>query len=119
VVRVPALPDPVAAPRPAAVPTRSPEGRRYVSGNSADTARQRLAALCGAVRRAAAGGRHRCLLWAAARGVELDDALPRAEIAAALLDAARSAGLQDSDRELERHVRNGFKLGLFGTGAHA
>jgi hypothetical protein len=65
--------------------------------------------------RAAAGGRHRCLIWAAARAVELDDALTREEIAEALIAAAKRAGLEDGDKELERNVRNGFKLGIFGA----
>jgi hypothetical protein len=112
VVQVPALPTPA---RPKVISLmHSPEGKRYVSGDPPPVARKRLAALCGAVARAAPGGRHRCLIWAAARGVELDDALDRAEIAAALMDAARAAGLEDSDRELERHVRSGFKFGIFG-----
>ena len=44
----------------------------------------------------ASGGRHRCLIWAAARAVELDDALPREDIAAALIAAAQRAGLDDT-----------------------
>ena len=75
--------------------------------------------LCRAVERAGVGGRHRCLIWAAARAVELDDAIPRASIADALIDAAKRAGLEDSDGDLARQVRNGFKLGIFGTGAAA
>ena len=42
-----------------------------------ECAYRRLDALCGAVGRAGVGGRHRCLIWAAARAVELDDAIPR------------------------------------------
>jgi hypothetical protein len=111
-VRVPELPEPE---RPSFVSTtHSPDGRRYVSGSTSEVARLRLAALCGAVERASLGGRHRCLLWAAARAVELDDALTREEIAQALIDAARRAGLEDGDEELIRTVRNGFKIGVFG-----
>jgi hypothetical protein len=112
-VRVPELPEaPPAARTPRA--THSPEGKRYVSGGTPEVARLRLAALCGAVERADVGGRHRCLLWAAARAVELDDALSREEIAAQLVAAARAAGLNEPDAELARHVRNGFKIGVFG-----
>jgi hypothetical protein len=118
-VPVPALPELVVAPRASAAapvaPTHSPAGKRYISGDTPEVARERLAALCGAVERASAGGRHRCLLWAAARAVELDDALSRAEIAAALAAAARGAGIEDRDEELRRHVLNGFKLGIFGA----
>jgi hypothetical protein len=98
---------------------RSPEGRRYVSGSSQDVAECRLKALCRAVERAGVGGRHRCLIWAAARAIELDDALPRASIAAGLIAAARRAGLQDSEADLARQVRNGFKIGIFGAEAAA
>ena len=116
VVTLPELP--AEAPRPT-LDTRSPEGRRYVSGNSERVAYQRLEALCRAVERAGVGARHRCLLWASARAVELDDAIPRAAIAAELIASARRAGLDDSEAELARHVRNGFKLGIFGTEAAA
>ena len=79
----------------------------------------RLTALCRAVERAGVGGRHRCLIWAAARAVELDDALPREEIAAALIAAAQRAGVDDHEADLARQVRNGFKIGIFGTEAAA
>lgn len=98
---------------------RSTEGHRYVSGSSRDVASRRLDVLCRAVEVAGVGGRHRCLLWAAARAVELDDALPRAEIAAELIVAARRAGLDDSEADLARQVRNGFKIGIFGAEAAA
>jgi hypothetical protein len=98
-VPVPELPEPAAVPLP---PTHSPAGKRYVSGGSGRAAARRRAALAGAVGRAAKGGRHRCLVWAAARAVELDDALPRATIAEELIGAARRAGLDDPDRELQR-----------------
>ena len=100
-------------------PTYSPEDRSYVSGSPQDVAELRLDSLCRAVERAGVGGRHRCLIWAAARAVELDDAIPRASIADALIDAAKRAGLDDSDADLARQVRNGFKIGIFGTGAAA
>ena len=100
-------------------PTYSPEDRSYVSGSPQDVAELRLSSLCRAVERAGVGGRHRCLVWAAARAVELDDAIPRASIADALIEAAQRAGLEDSDGDLARQVRNGFKLGIFGTGAAA
>lgn len=116
VVPVPALP--AVAPREAPA-THSPAGRRYVSGATASVAERRLEALALAVERAGQGGRHRCLLWAAARAVELDDALSRAAIADRLKAAARAAGLDDSDRDLTRQIANGFKLGIFGTGAAA
>jgi hypothetical protein len=49
------------------------------------------------------------------RAIELDDALTREEIAAAMVAAANRAGLEDSDAELERNVANGFKIGIFGA----
>ena len=98
---------------------RSPEGRRYVSGSSQDVAERRLDALCRAVERTGVGGRHRCLMWAAARAVELDDALPREAIAKELIASARRAGLDDSEADLARQVRNGFKIGIFGAEAAA
>ena len=96
--------------------THDAAGRRYVSGGTPDTAQRRLAALCGAVERAAVGQRRLCLLWAAVRAVELDDALPRTAIAAELIAAARRAGLDESEGELVRQVRDGFRIGIFGTG---
>ena len=102
-----------------ASPTHSPKGRRYVSGGSRGTAARRLAGLCRAVERAQPGSQHHRLVWAAARAVELDDAMTRAEIAAELLAAARTAGLDDPDAELQRQIKNGFKIGVFGTGAAA
>lgn len=113
-VTVPDIPAPApkAAAAPAA-PTHSVEGKRYVSGNDPATAEKRLAALCTAVERAETGGRHRCLMWAAARAVELDDAIPRHVIAAELAAAAKNAGLEDSDKELARQIKNGFALGVF------
>jgi hypothetical protein len=103
------LPEPVtvSAPESAAV--------GYVSGASASLAEHRLRGMCATVERAAVGGRHRALIWSAAHAIELDDAIPRAVIAAELLAAARRSGLQD---DLERQVRNGFRLGL-GLGAEA
>ena len=109
---------PAAAPQPATA-THSPEGSRYVSGNSERIAYQRLDALCRAIERAGIGGRHRCLIWAAARAIELDDALPREAIAKELIGAAHRAGLDDSDADLARQIRNGFRIGIFGTGAAA
>ena len=100
-------------------PSHSPDCRRYVSGDTPDRARRRLVGLCRAVERAAPGSRHRCLVWAAARAVELDDAMARAEIAAALLAAARAAGLDEPDAELQRQIKNGFRFGIFGPGASA
>ena len=38
---------------------------------------------------------------------------------AALINAAQRAGLEDQRADLARQVRNGFKLGIFGTGAPA
>ena len=111
-VAVPVLPAEAPAPDREIL---SSEGRRYVSGDTADMARKRLQPLCQSVERARVGDRHRCLMWAAARAVELDDAIPRAEIAAELMAAARRAGLDDSDADLARQVRNGFKIGIFGA----
>ena len=108
---LPALPLPAREQAP-------PEGRRVAASSEAVAAR-RLAALCRAVEHAGQGGRHRCLLWAASRAVELDDALARTDIADALITAVRKAGLDDSDADLARQVRNGFKLGIFGTGEAA
>ena len=99
--------------------THNAAGRRYVSGGAPDTAQRRLAALCRAIARAGVGQRRLCLLWAAARAVELDDALPRTAIAAELIAAARRAGLDESEAELVRQVRDGFKIGIFGTGGAA
>ena len=112
-VALPELPA-VAAPERA---MHSPSGCRYVSGSSHDVAERRLDALCRAVERAPVGGRHRCLMWAAARAVELDDALPREAIARELIAAARRAQLDDHEADLARQVRNGFKLGIFGAEA--
>ncbi len=109
------LPEQVVEPETPERAILSPEGRRYVSGASPSVAERRLEALCGALERAAVGGRHRCLIWAAARAIELDDALPREHIAVELIAAARRAGLPDSDTDLQRQVRNGFRLGIFGT----
>lgn len=97
----------------------SAEGRRYVSGCSHGIAAARLRPLCEALARAAQGKRHRMLLWAAARAVELDDAIPRAVLAAELLSAARRAGMQEPEPDLNRQILNGFKIGIFGTGAVA
>jgi hypothetical protein len=95
--------------------THSPTtGRRYVSGDSPARAERRLGALCRTVACAGVGERHRTLLWAAMKGVELDDALPRAAIAAELIAAARHAGLTEAEAELARQVKNGFRLGIFG-----
>jgi hypothetical protein len=113
-VAVPALPAEAAKPVQAVL---SPTGRRYVSGANPSVAEKRLDALCGTIERAGVGGRHRCLIWAAARAVELDDALPRTGIALELIAAARRAGLQDSDGDLKRQIRNGFRIGIFGAGA--
>jgi hypothetical protein len=113
------LPEAVAEAVPAERAILSPAGRRYVSGASRSVAERRLDALCGAIERANVGGRHRCLIWAAARAVELDDALPREQIAMELIAAARRAGLPDSDHDLQRQVRNGFRLGIFGAEAAA
>lgn len=115
-VPVPELPAEVREPAGA---SHSPEGRRYVSGASRWLAERGLVSLCKAVARAGKGSRHRCLLWAAARAVELDDAIPRAEIAAELLAAARRAGLEEPEAELSRQILNGFKIGVFGAGAAA
>lgn len=116
-VPVPELP--AEEPKAPRRPTHSPEGRRYVSGAAPGVAEKRLRALCEAVERAGPGGRHRCLIWASARAVELDDALGRSEIAAALICAARNAGLDDPERDLERQIANGFKIGIFGAGVAA
>jgi hypothetical protein len=115
-VTVPELPP--LPPRPARS-THAADGRRYVSGAPRSTAERRLEALCRAVSRAGPGSRHRCLVWAAARAVELDDAISRAEIAAGLIAAARAAGLEEPDGELERQVRNGFRIGVFGAAGAA
>jgi hypothetical protein len=112
-----ALPELPAETSKLAATTHSPQGRRYVSGSSQDVAERRLDALCGAVERAGVGGRHRCLIWAAARAVELDDALSRDAIARELIAAARRAGLDDHETDLARQVRNGFKIGIFGAEA--
>ena len=116
-VPVPELPP--EEPKAPEQPRHSAEGRRYVSGCPHGTAAARLRPLCDAVARKSQGGRHRALLWAAARAVELDDAMPRAAIATELLAAARRAGLDEPDHELERQIANGFKIGVFGTGAPA
>lgn len=115
-VTVPELPEP--APEPARVaPTHDAQGRRYISGQPRSVAERRLDALCRGVERAAKGHRHRCLMWAAARAVELDDAIPRAELAAALVGAMRVHGdITETDADLERQVRNGFKIGVFDLG---
>lgn len=113
------MPVPAVEATPQQRPFLSPAGRRYVSGAAPDTAQRRLDALCGAIERSAVGGRHRCLIWAAARAVELDDALPRERIAMELMAAARRAGLADGDNDLARQVRNGFRLGIFGAEAAA
>lgn len=114
-VSLPELPAVAAAERS----MHSPAGHRYVSGSSQDVAERRLEALCRAVERAGVGGRHRCLIWAAARAVELDDALPREAIARGLIAAAQRAGLDDHEADLARQVRNGFKIGIFGAEAAA
>ena len=113
------LPELPAEAPPQAHPTHAADGRRYVSGNSEAVAYRRLERLCGAVERAKVGDRHRCLMWAAVRAVELDDALPRATIAAELIAAARRAGLDDHEADLARQIRNGFKIGIFGAEAAA
>lgn len=99
--------------------THSADGRRYVSGDDAGHAERRLAGLCEAVERARVGERHRCLIWAAARAIELDDAIPRAAIAAELVAAAQRAGLDDHEADLARQVRNGFRIGIFGSAGAA
>jgi hypothetical protein len=99
--------------------THSADGRRYVSGDDAGCAERRLAGLCEAVERARVGERHRCLIWAAARAIELDDAIPRAAIAAELVAAAQRAGLDDHEADLARQVRNGFRIGIFGSAGAA
>ena len=93
-----------------------PPGAATSAVSTADTAQRRLAALCGAIERTAVGQRRLCLLWASVRAVELDDALPRIAIAAELIAAARRAGLDESEGELVRQVRDGFRIGIFGTG---
>lgn len=113
------LPEAVAEAAPAERAVLSPTGRRYVSGDNQTVAERRLDALCRAIERSAVGGRHRCLIWAAARAVELDDALPREHLAMELMAAARRAGLPDSDSDLQRQVRNGFRIGIFGAEAAA
>ena len=116
-VTVPELPEPEARPTP---PLHSPNGCRYVSGCSTTTAGKRLDALCRGIRQATKGNRHRAMMWAAARGVELDDALSRGEIADALLDAMRvHSDITESDDDLRRQIKNGFKIGVFGLGAAA
>ena len=95
------------------------DGRRYVSGDEPGRAERRLASLCDAVERARVGERHRCLIWAAARAIELDDAIPRAAIAAELVAAAQRAGLDDHEVDLARQVRNGFRIGIFGSAGAA
>jgi hypothetical protein len=97
--------------------THAPDGRRYISGSSDAVARRRLAALCRIMERAPVGGRHRRLIWAAARAIELDDALPRASMADDLISAAQRAGLTDQEADLARQVKNGFRIGIFGSGA--
>ena len=76
-------------------------------------------ALCGAIERAGVGGRHRCLIWAAARAVELDDALPREHLAAGTDHSGPPGRFADSDADLQRQVRNGFRIGIFGAEAPA
>lgn len=114
-VVVPELPPP---PPPIDLGTVAPRGQRYVSGDEPTVAEKRLEALCRGIERAGVGNRHRALMWAAAKSVELDDALSRSAIAARLFASARAAGLDDQQADLERQIRNGFKLGLFGTEAH-
>jgi hypothetical protein len=110
---------PAEAPTSAAA-THSIDARRYyVSGNSEAAACRRLEALCKGIVQAKVGDRHHCLMWAAVRGVELDDALPRTAIAAELIAAARRAGLDDDEADLARQIRNRFKIGIFGAEAAA
>lgn len=116
-VAVPELPEPKAPTRP---PLHSPDGRRYVSGCSSTTAGKRLDALCRGIKQATKGNRHRAMMWAAVRAVELDDALSRGEIADALLDAMRGhSDITESDDDLRRQIKNGFKIGVYGLGAGA
>ena len=117
VVTVPELPEPKVQP---ITPLHAPDGRRYVSGDSTTTAGKRLEALCRGIRQATKGNRHRTMMWAAARAVELDDALSRGEIADALLDAMRChSDITESDDDLRRQIKNGFRIGVFGCGAAA
>ena len=51
--------------------------------------------------------------------MELDDALPREHIAVELITAARRAGLRTATADLQRQVRNGFRIGIFGAEAAA
>ncbi len=116
-VAVPELPEPETQPT---TPSHAPDGRRYVSGHNQTTAGKRLDALCRGIERATKGNRHRTMLWAAARAVELDDALSRGEIADALLGAMRGhSDITESDDDLRRQISNGFKIGVFGLGAAA
>jgi hypothetical protein len=108
VVTVPELPAKAAQPTHH---THSPEGRRYVSGNSERVAYQRLEALCRAVERAGVGGKD--------LGCGTGNRARRPAIAAELIAAARRAGLDDTEADLARQVRNGFKIGIFGTEAAA
>jgi hypothetical protein len=116
-VPVPELPEPKVQPT---APLHAPDGRRYVSGCNSSTAGKRLDALCRTIRQAGKGNRHRAMMWAAVRAVELDDALARGEIAGALLDAMRGhSDITDSDDDLRRQIKNGFKIGIYGLGAGA
>jgi hypothetical protein len=47
---------------------------------------------------------------------ELDVAIDRVAIAQAQFAAARAAGLEDSDRDLQRQITNGIRIGAFGIG---
>ena len=88
-----------AVPLPELVAEAAPAERAHpVAGRAAlrerrgpDAAQKRLDALCRAIERANVGGRHRCLIWAAARAVELDDATP-ARRHRGRADRRRSAG---------------------------
>lgn len=117
IVAVPELPEPKAQPT---TPLHAPDGCRYVSGCSQTAAGKRLDALCRGIKQASKGNRHRTMMWAAARAVELDDALSRGEIAEALLGAMRGhSDITESDDDLRRQIANGFRIGIFGLGAAA
>ena len=114
VVAVPELSEPVRA----VAPEHSPEGHRYVSGQPRTVAEKRLEALAQTVRNAGVGSRHGALFSASCRALELDDALSRREIAAALMAAAKAAGLPDPDADLARQIKNGFAAVALGGASH-
>ena len=110
-VTVPLLPE---ANEPSAPPLVRPERRR----ESSHYALVALAREGDAVACAGVGSRHAELNRAAfklARFIRSGE-LTAAEVVADLIDAARRAGLEDSEAELRRYLRYGLRAGLDRTG---